>query len=105
MKSSLAMWFLLGLILLSACEAGEKRSVPSSGAESTLVIAAIETRPWNHPVPLPQGRPIADTQARVTDKDSLSIAMPPVQLSPSPEGDSVTAVSYTHLTLPTIYSV
>jgi hypothetical protein len=86
------MRFLLGLLLVSACGIGEKRSVASSGTESTLVIAAIDTRPWNHPGPLPQGRPIADTQARVTDKDSLSIAMPPVQLSPSPEGDSVTEI-------------
>ena len=86
------MRFLSGLLVLSACGVAEKRSVPSSGGESTLVIAAIETRPWKHPVPLPQGRPIADTQVRVTDKDSLSIAMPPVQLSPSPSGDSVTEI-------------
>jgi hypothetical protein len=87
------MRFLLGLLLLSACGIGEKRSVAASGAESTLVIAAIPTRPWNQPQPLSQGRPIpADTQIRITDKDSLSIAMPPVQLSPSPRGDSVTEI-------------
>jgi hypothetical protein len=87
------MRLLLGLVLLSACRAGEKRSVASSGAESTLVIAAIETRPWNQPQPFPQGRPVAaDAQVKVTDRDSLAIAMPAVPLSPSPEGDSVTEI-------------
>jgi len=83
---------LLGLLVLSACGSAEKRSAPSSGAESTLVVAAIDTRPWNRPVSFPQGRPIADTRVTVTDKDSFSIAMPPVQLRPSPEGDSVTEI-------------
>jgi hypothetical protein len=87
------MRYLLGLLLLGACGVGERRSVASSGAESTLVIAAIETRPWNQPQPFPQARPVAaDAKVSVTDNDSSSIGIPPVHLTPSPEGDSVTEI-------------
>ena len=93
MKSSPVMRFLLGLLLLSACGNGEKRSVASPRAETTFVIAAIPTRPWNQPQPFFRGSPVAaDTQIKVTDKDSLSLALLPVQLSPSPRGDSVTEI-------------
>ena len=87
------MRFLLVLLLLSACSVGENRPVASSGAESTLVVTAIDTRPWNQPRPLPGATPVAaDTQVRVAENDSLSTAMAAAQLRPSPEGDSVTEI-------------
>jgi hypothetical protein len=92
MQSSPIMRLLLGLFVISACTTGEKRSATSSGAESTLVIAAIPTKPWSQSRPFFQGSVVADTQIPVADKDSLSVATPPVQLSPSPTGDSVTEI-------------
>jgi hypothetical protein len=84
------MRVLLALLFLSACRVDEKRSVASSGVDSPVVISAMTTRPWNQPQPLPQRNAIAaDTEARVTDNDSMSTAIARAQLSPSPEGDSV----------------
>ena len=44
------MRFLLGLLLLSACGIGEKRSVASTGADSTVVVLpGLEPRQSNQP--------------------------------------------------------
>src|SRR4051812_3745736 len=87
------MWLLLVALLLSACSAVENRPVASSGAESTLVVTAIDPSPGNQPGPPPRATPAAaDTQVRVAEDDSLSTAMAAAQLRPSPEGDSVTEI-------------
>jgi hypothetical protein len=63
------MRFLLGLLLLNACGIGEKRSVASTGAESTMVILpGIETRQSNQPLPA-QGR-LTDTVTAIAPSDS-----------------------------------
>jgi hypothetical protein len=63
------MRFLLGLLLLSACGIGEKRSVASTGTESTMVIIpGIETRQSNQP--LPAQRRLTDTVTAMTASDS-----------------------------------
>jgi hypothetical protein len=65
------MRLLLGLLLLSACGIGEKRSVASTGAESTMVILpGIETRQSNPPLSA-QGR-LTDTVTAITLADSQS---------------------------------
>jgi hypothetical protein len=65
------MRFLLGLLLLSACRIGEKRSVASRGAESTMVVLpGIETRESNQPLSA-QGR-LTDTVTAMTASDSQS---------------------------------
>jgi hypothetical protein len=84
------MRLLLGLVLLSACGVDKKAAVTSSGAESTLAIAATPISPWGQPRPPSHGTSIgAGTQVEVTASDSLSTALARAQLSPNPEGDSV----------------
>ena len=85
------MRFLPALLVLSACRFGEKSSVERSGSESSLVVAQIPTRSWDSQ-PILRAPTGADSQVRVANVDSSHIAMSPVQLSPSPEGDSVTEI-------------
>ena len=80
------MRFLLGLLVLTACGIGEKRSIDRSEPESTLVVAKIPTRSWDQQQRLPEG----DTKR--ADTNSSLIPVTPVHVSASPEGDSVTEI-------------